>query len=69
MSAESKELHDLRQAEYARAASEVVPPVEVDPDVDVEVCELCEGKGEIGQSRHHLAPVTITCPRCGGRGV
>ncbi len=78
MSAESKELHDLRQAEYARALSQCPVPVEVEQDVDEDACERCKGEGQIKLDLRETCrwPITIidgnayyTCPKCGGRGV
>ncbi len=66
MSAESKDLHDLRQAEYARALSQCPVPVEVEPDVDEDACLHCGGSGEC---KGRFSGELITCPKCGGRGV
>ncbi len=70
MSEESKELHDIRQAEYARALSQCPAPVEAEPDVDEDACEKCKGLGVIIRVKPGWdLPREITCPKCGGRGV
>jgi DnaJ-class molecular chaperone len=70
MKTERQDFIELRDGEYARALSQCPEPVSVEPDVDIDPCEKCEGEGIVlVRNGQWFMPRKITCPKCEGRGV